>query len=154
MSISLEQIEALRERAHVSYEEAKDALEKCNGDIVEALVYLEKNNKIKEEKVNSKCSSLWDKFLALIRKGNNTKFVIKKKDREIISMPVTVTIIATVIAPHFAVIGLIIALITGHRIKIEGKPGENMEINKTLNKVSDFVDNTKEKLTNTETANQ
>jgi len=154
MGINLEQVDVLRERANVSYEEAKEALETCNGDIVEAIIYLENNNKIKKEKGKSKCCSLWEKFLALIRKGNKTKFIIKKKDREIISLPVTVTVIAALIAPEFVGIGLLIALVTGYRIKFQGCLGENMEINNTLDKMSDFVDNTKEKLTKAETANQ
>lgn len=45
MSISIEQIDLLRKRANVGYKEAKEALEKCNGDIVEALSYLEEQNK-------------------------------------------------------------------------------------------------------------
>ena len=154
MEFKLEQIEALRERAHVTYEEAKDALEKSNGDIVEALIYLEKNNKIKEEKANSTCSSLWDKFMALIRKGNRTKFIIKKRENILLSIPVTLAIISTIIAPYFVVIALIIALATGHRIKFQGMNGEGMEINNTLDKVSDFVDNAKENFNKSETSNQ
>jgi NACalpha-BTF3-like transcription factor len=46
MAVSLELIEILRERANISYEEAKEALEKCNNDVVEALIYLEKQDKI------------------------------------------------------------------------------------------------------------
>ena len=49
MAVKLELIDELRKRANVSYEDAKDALEKCNGDIVEALIYLEKQNKTKTE---------------------------------------------------------------------------------------------------------
>lgn len=45
--INLEQVEELRKRANISYEEAKKALEEANGDILEAIIYLEKQNKIK-----------------------------------------------------------------------------------------------------------
>ncbi len=38
MNVSLEQIDLLRKRANVSYEEAKEVLEKFDGDIIEALV--------------------------------------------------------------------------------------------------------------------
>ena len=44
--ITLEQIDLLMERAHVSFADAKEALEHANGDIVEALLYLEQNNKM------------------------------------------------------------------------------------------------------------
>ncbi len=49
MNVSLEQIDLLRKRANVSYEEAKEVLEKFDGDIIEALVYLEKNKKVNED---------------------------------------------------------------------------------------------------------
>lgn len=43
--ITIEQVEKLQQRANVSYEEAKEALEKCDGDILEALIMLEKEGK-------------------------------------------------------------------------------------------------------------
>ena len=50
MKITLEQIDFLRERANVSYREAKEALEETGGDIVEALVMLERQNKVSGKK--------------------------------------------------------------------------------------------------------
>lgn len=44
--VSLEQVEELRKRANISYEEAKKALEEANGDILEAIIILERQNKI------------------------------------------------------------------------------------------------------------
>jgi len=44
--ITLEQVENLRERAKVSYEDAKAALEVTDGDMLEAVIYLEKKGKI------------------------------------------------------------------------------------------------------------
>jgi hypothetical protein len=44
--VSLEQVEDLRKRANVSYEEAKKALEEADGDILEAIIILERQNKI------------------------------------------------------------------------------------------------------------
>lgn len=44
--ITLEQVEKLREKANVSYDEAKAALEATNGDLLDALIYLEKKGTI------------------------------------------------------------------------------------------------------------
>lgn len=44
--VTLEQVEELRERANISYDEAKAALEETNGDILEAVINLEKQNRI------------------------------------------------------------------------------------------------------------
>ena len=43
---NLERIEKLRDRANVSYAEAKEALEAANGDLLEALIHLEKQGKV------------------------------------------------------------------------------------------------------------
>ncbi len=45
--ITLEQVEQLRQRANISYDEAKEALEETNGDMLQAMVNLEKRNRIK-----------------------------------------------------------------------------------------------------------
>ena len=43
-----EMIEKLRERADISYEEARDVMEQANGDLLEALVLLEKQGKLSQ----------------------------------------------------------------------------------------------------------
>jgi len=41
----LEKVEKLREKANVSFSEAKEALSNCDGDILDALIYLENHGK-------------------------------------------------------------------------------------------------------------
>ncbi|MFT9494089.1 DUF4342 domain-containing protein [Anaerosolibacter sp.] len=151
MSISLERIDLLRERANVSYQDAKEALEKCNDDIVEALVYLEKESKLRPER-KSKCEG---KFMStvkdVLRKGNETKFIIKKDAENIINLPVTAAVLIGIVATPVVVIGLPVALLTKHKIKIEKEDGGDLQINKVLDKVSNVVDDMTDKL-RTETA--
>ena len=45
MKISIEQVEKLKERTNVTYEEARDALNATDGDILEAVIMLEKEGK-------------------------------------------------------------------------------------------------------------
>jgi len=42
----LEKVEKLRERANVTFAEAKAALDNCGGDILDALIYLENQGKV------------------------------------------------------------------------------------------------------------
>jgi hypothetical protein len=142
MSINLELIDELRKRTKVSYEDARDALEKCNGDMVEALIYLEKQKKIEPEN----CNSFYEKVKSIISKGNNTDFIVNKKDKVILSLSVTVVVIITIIAPYIVIPGILLALLTGHRIKLQGKNGDDMKVNETLDKVSDTVNKVKRKL--------
>lgn len=43
---TLEQVEKLREKANVSYEEAREALDAVGGDLLDALIYLEQQGKV------------------------------------------------------------------------------------------------------------
>ena len=46
MDITFEKVEKLMEKANVSYEEAKDALMRADGDLLDAVILLEKEGKI------------------------------------------------------------------------------------------------------------
>ena len=45
---NLEKVERLREKADVTYDEAKRALEACNWDMLDAMIYLEALGKVKK----------------------------------------------------------------------------------------------------------
>lgn len=145
MSIRIEDVDELRKRANVSYEDATDALEKCNGNMLEALIYLEKQNKVKTSE--GECGNLFHKIGQIIKKGNNTLMIFKKGERVVVSLPVTIAVLITVFAPYISLIGVILALFTGHRIRFEGKNVESNKVNNALEKVSDMVDSAKKKLT-------
>jgi hypothetical protein len=51
--ITIEQVEKIRERANVSYEDARAALEATDGDMLEAMIHLEKQGKIPGPKTSS-----------------------------------------------------------------------------------------------------
>jgi hypothetical protein len=147
MTDRLEKIDELRRRANVGYEDAKAALEMHNDDMVEALVYLERQKKFNSNASYENKPSLWDKFKALVKKGNNSRFMLKKRDNVVLSMPVTAAVIITVIAPYLTVIGLLIAFFTGHRVKFQGEKGECSGVNSIFDKVADTVDNVKKDFT-------
>jgi hypothetical protein len=153
MSVKLEQIEMLRERANVTYEEAREALEMCNGDMVEALIYLERNNKVKMDgkKEAHKSSGFGAWLKNLIRKGNRTKFIISKNESIALNIPVTFLVIITLCAPYTTLFAVIVALLTEHRCRFAKEDGANMEINKVFDKVSSAVDTAKDKFTENKT---
>ncbi|MBQ2324067.1 MAG: DUF4342 domain-containing protein [Oscillospiraceae bacterium] len=81
MDITLEMIDQIRERAGVSYEQAKKALEEADGSVVDALIALEKADKETSHEVI-------DTIKAMIRKGNVTKVSMKKDGRTLLTVPV------------------------------------------------------------------
>ncbi|WP_411681570.1 DUF4342 domain-containing protein [Clostridium thailandense] len=147
MTISIEQIDLLRKRANVGYKEAKEALEKCNGDIVEALAYLEEQNKIKPERECLKDSTFVKKIKNLISKANKLKLVVSKDDKTILNLPSTLAILFGIFAMPVAVTALIIALFTNCKIRFKKDNGEECDINSKIDKVTNAVSNVANKIT-------
>lgn len=147
MNISLEQIELLRKKADIGYKEAKETLEKFNGDMVEALAYLEEQKKLKPEGSCIKNSSFFKKIKNLIAKGNKIKFVISKEKKTILNIPLTLGIVATIVCMPVVVATVVIALLTSCKIRFEKENSDYSNINDTMEKVSNAVTNVTSKIT-------
>ncbi len=160
MAVSLEQIEMLKERANVSYSEAKEVLEKCNGDVLEALIWLEGQNKVKASKpeceysVGATTKGLLKTAGNLIKKGNEIKFVVKKAEKNVVDLPLNLVLLTTVLVPPVTVAGIVLALFTKHRIAFKKPDGGDMGINKTLDKISDAVNTVTTQVTEAVNNNQ
>lgn len=146
MTIDIQQVDLIMQRANVSYGEAKEALERCDGSIVDALVYLEKQDKVKQRKTSECGNGAMDKASNLIRKGNRTKFIIRKKEKDALNVPVNVAILAGILAFPVAAAGILLALFTNHRIRIEKEDGAGVQANEILDKMSNMVESTKKNL--------
>lgn len=138
MEITLEQIDLIMQRANVSYSEAKAALEHANGDILEALLLLEQGEKIKTNNTTAhrdpNCGS--DKILNFINKLNATNFIMKKKDRVYVDVPLSVALIFIILSFHISIVAIIASLILGVRIHIKGENDLANKINSTFDNLS------------------
>ena len=90
MEITLEMIDAVRERTGASYSEAKEALEKSEGSVVDAIVLLEKKSGVKTEEI-------LDKIKALVKEGNVNKIRVKRGDQVLLTVPVNLGIVGGLI---------------------------------------------------------
>lgn len=143
---TIEQVEQLRKRAHVSYQDAKEALEACNDDILEALIYLEKQGKVQPPKEGGHFStqrntppppppreipldrenihSLLRRFVEWvgkwIRKGNRNYFVVLRKKERLFSLPLTIFIIALILLFEPFLVFLVFGLLIGFRYQFQG----------------------------------
>ena len=75
MEITLEKVDQVRERTGVTYAEAKNALEIANGDVLEAIIYIE-NIKEADAKENSKIKPI-DIILALESQKIEARYIWK-----------------------------------------------------------------------------
>lgn len=171
-NITLEQVDVVRERCNVSYAQAKEALEACNGDVLEAIIYIEQNQKKENENSETKdneytfnaisMEELKNFIKGLIEKGNVTRIKIKKDDKEILDIPVNAGIAASVIAitiPPILAAVVIAAIATQITIEVTKEDGSVEVINKYVtqvandvkNKASDLADVVKNKVNDVKT---
>ncbi len=120
MEINLEKIELVKEKTGCTYEEAKAALEKCEGSVVDAIIVIEKKKDEEYNAVNGpslKDSPIFQKMKEIVDKGNITRIVISKNGKNYVNFPVTVGVAGALLVPWVVIIGVVAAL--GYQCDIE-----------------------------------
>ena len=81
-----------------------------------------KTNGTKSESFEIKGEDLVKKFKELVKEGNVRKIIIKNKEGKVfVEFPLTVGVVGVVLAPAFAAVGAIAALVTECTIVVERK---------------------------------
>ena len=175
----LEKVERLREKANVTYEEAKAALEQTGGDLLDAMVLLERQGKVKEpaqstfsteyeeqkeyikvrDKVDEQEKSapslgrtIGRLFRGLIRFIRQTTFVVTKKDNVIFTMPTLVFALFLFFFWEILAPVMIAALFFEVRYSFEGEE-EAEKANSILHKAGDFANDVRSEFTGTNDTN-
>ncbi len=124
MKITLEQIDLVRKRTNASYKEAKEALERFDGDVVEALAYLDESGKAPKTEFGSR-RAFMDKVRDLIHKGNITKFLVTKDSKTVLNIPLNLVIILALVGNYVFAAALLIALVLGYKFNIVSPNEQN-----------------------------
>ncbi len=141
MSINLEKIDLLKERANVGYKEAKEALEQCNGDLVEALIWLEENEKIKsgnEDQRRQRSSNqryyrergpendYGKKIEDGVKKVHKMRFKIYRENDTLLNLPATVALVVGVFTLPMSLVALLAAVLFRYHIALIKPDGETI----------------------------
>ena len=86
--VTLEKIDQVVDRTGVTYEQARDALNACEGDVIDAIIYLEKSQHSFMENINIKSSEVTDTLKDLLKKGNVTRVLVEKDGEVLLNLPV------------------------------------------------------------------
>jgi hypothetical protein len=125
----LAKIDVVRERTGVGYEKAREALRQAGGDVVGALVYLEKHEKKQWWVVYSE--DLVSKIRELVAAGNVRTVRLKHNDKTVLEIPLTAGVASTaaalVIAPYLTLAALIAGWYTKWRLEIEKRDQRNSD---------------------------
>ncbi|MBE3574110.1 MAG: DUF4342 domain-containing protein [Firmicutes bacterium] len=118
--VLLEKIDILRERAEISYEDARRLLQETGGDVVEALVRVEKAQASSPtEKIFTRGGELIDRVKELIHQGNVRKIRVRTGNDVLLEIPITAGAVAAVMAPTLAIVGTVAALATNCSIEVD-----------------------------------
>jgi hypothetical protein len=127
-SYTIEDIETLREKGGLSYQEAVAILDYHNGSLARALIDLEKSGRLKsnQEEIqekdaktkmsgSAKKNDTKEKALNLLQKLYRSRLKIHKGNTPIINISVLFGAACLLFAPHMTIIGIIISMILGYR---------------------------------------
>lgn len=151
MNITLEQIDELRVRANVGYKEAKEALTKTDGSMVEALIYLEEtygvktakksfHEEVKSTKRNFEKSEAASKCKSGFKRFMSKKFRVSNDEKVFLDIPLFLTVLFVLASEGFGLIVLGIGYMMGLKYKVY----EN-EISKTATREETPSETTEEK---------
>lgn len=173
---NLDQVEKLREKAAVSYDEAKEALEASGGDLLDALIYLEKNGKVNtpegggyynsekeneapkksapKKKAQPERDSFGDllrrffRFCAmLIHKGNINSFEVIKDGQVKTAFPVTALVLLLLFVFWITLPLIVIGLFFGYSYRFRGPDLGKDSVNEAMSSVSETAETLKKSLT-------
>ena len=167
---NFEMVELLREKANISYEEAKTALELANWDLLDAMLVLEREGKVsssggsystKDEEVRDEgkekkhCNGeglrgtlrwLGRTLAKLIRIGNENSLVVWRKGEELFSLPVTVCVVLLMCSVGTVLFALAVGLFCGLRYSFRGPNLGKESINSAMNRAADAAETVKEEI--------
>lgn len=132
MEINLEKIELVKDRTGATYAEAKEALERADGSVVDAIIDLEDKMNKEHDAVGGgslKDSPIFAKMKDIVDKGNVTRILVRRGGKTIVNFPLTAGVIGAALVPWGAILGIIAAVGTQCDIEFVDENGELIDIN-------------------------
>ena len=138
--ITLEKIELVKDRTGITYKEAKEALEATNGNVVDAIIYIEENISAENGgKKDKYVDSAVDAIKDAVHKGNINRISVKKDGKDLLNIPVSVGVVGTVLFPWAAVASVLTAFGTKCVIEMVKDDGEIINISERANDAIDIA---------------
>ena len=132
--VTIEAIDKVLERfPNATYKQAKEALEKTDGSVVDAIIYLETN--CKESNPSSKKTTeifgkntdeLKEQVLDLIKKSSVVRIIIEKYEKTMLNIPFTIGVVGAIIGPMLTLVGLSAAVLSKCKIKVANEDGDTV----------------------------
>ncbi|MDD2498692.1 MAG: DUF4342 domain-containing protein [Desulfitobacteriaceae bacterium] len=150
MNITMELIDEMRKRTNCSYQEAKDLLEKHNGDLIEAIIEFEKNQSPRSSHCpHNNNSSFGATVKKLFYKGSVTRFIIEKNEETHLNIPIIILVLGVVITMplfwFYLLLGVVLYFM-GYKIRIKKDGGQTVEVNEIIDDLGNKAKTAAEKM--------
>ncbi|MBS5939067.1 DUF4342 domain-containing protein [Clostridium sp.] len=167
-----EMIEILMGKVNVSREEATEALENCDWDLLDAIIYLERKGKAENNETTTiievqsenqkeenkkghkshdeKCGGIGEivgrvfRFIGkVLKKGNENYFEIRKENEKPIRISLTISVLLLIFLFIPSAILLVVGLFCGYKYSVVGPHINYDGVNDIFDKVSESADTIK-----------
>ena len=173
---NLEQVEKLREKASVSFEEAKEALEASGDDILEAIIYLERKGRVVApaggyynnagggaagadsegadgngqggETFGDIMKRFGKYLLCLLEKGNNNFLDAEKNGERVFTCPITAVVVLLVFFFWITLPLMVVGLFFGFRYRFRGEDLGKESVNRVMENASEKAEEIKQTFIN------
>jgi hypothetical protein len=172
---SFDSVEKLRERANVSYEDARAALDASGDDLLEALILLEKQGKVNPpagggtyssqqtpetpkyksngKKAEERGESFVDMlnrfgnwFAGVVQAGCVNQFEVSRNSRRVVSVPVIVLVLLLIFAFWVTIPLLIVGLFCGCRYSFSGDEVKGISVNGVMDSAANAAEGLKNEI--------
>lgn len=122
LKIPLEDIDELCRRTGISYYEAKQVLEQAGGDLLEALILVEKTGEKPLQVVSERGKDIFARACSLARQLHQSRVKVEVKGDTVMEIPASLGTAGVVLFPRLAALGLVGVMLARGGLQIEGKP--------------------------------
>lgn len=180
---TLEMVEKLKEKANVTYDEAKAALEACGDDMLEALIHLERQGKVRPPEGGTYSTRLevvpsgggsyqstgdrapgesfgdimrrfWNWIKKMVHKGNTNSFEVWRNGTRSVALPVTVMILLILFCFWVTIPLLVIGLFFGCHYRFQGPEMGDSSLNDVMETAARGADSLKNEVLHAEAEGQ
>lgn len=161
--ITLEKIDQVLERVpSASYAEAKEALVISDGNVLDAIIYLEQNKKTTKVKNKAKekmetalgkdAEEIKNQLKEMLKRSNVIRVIVEKDNKIIMNIPLTVGVVGLALGPLVTLVGLSAAVIGKFNIKVQNEEDKTVvdlgELNEEkLNMLKNMLTSTAKEVT-------
>lgn len=122
-TLTLEKIDELRARTGASYGRCCQALEAAGGDVLHALVEMERARPSWRGRLQQGGEMLGERARDVCREALRTRIAVRRGQRTVAQLPAVVGLAGSLLVPWAAAAGLVAALATGNGITVERASG-------------------------------